>query len=562
MNENTPINGQQPDERQQMQPERQMMFNDTQRQYNAFVPGQNCGQAVYAAGNAQFIAPPKEATVFTRAEKIFAVAAAGLSFMFVHFVLWNTSGFFTTLFYMLLFIAVSVFLHKTGHTFKVSHKVWLSVMMIFSAVFSVTANEFIKGLDVVFLILGGAYLVYSVTVGKEMFGRFAPFEFLKCTFENPLSHFGKEYSAVNSMVKTSKTGTNFKAVFLGLTFAVPLTAVVAFLLMSADKGVEKMLGSLADMVNIDNVFSLICQLAVALPVSGYLFGMLYSHTHPEKTSALNEDDCELKIRKMRLVTNIAVYSAVTPICLLYVLFFISQAKYFLSAFNNTLPENYSYAEYARRGFFELFAIMLINAGVIFFISFFSKKTGEEKPVTLKIYSVVISVFTLLISATAISKMVMYISNYGLTQLRVYTTWFMILTAFIFVFIIIRQFNKNFPAVRAAAVTFTLMFTVLCFSRPDAVIARYNMENCSDTITFRDIEEMNDLSADAAAVITEPKYRSLVNRKYEDSAMYKRKIYTDRQTGTQFLKNRDENKLGRSPYNDFNLSALKLRENIS
>ena len=553
MNDNTPTNGQ--------QPEKQMIFNETQRNFQAFENNCCYGQAVYAAGNAQFNACPKETVTFSRTEKVFAFAAAGLAFMFVHFVLWNTSGFFTTLFYLLLFLAVSAFLHKTGHTFRASHKVWLAVMLIFSGTFSVTANELIKGLDVVFLILGSAYLVYSVTTGKEMFGRFAPFEFVKCTLENPLSHFGKEYSAVNSSVKSSKTGTNFKAIFLGLTFAVPLTVVVAVLLMSADKGVENMLSSFARMVNIDNAFSLICQLAVALPVSGYIFGMLYSHTHPEKTSALNEDVCEQKIRKMRLVTNIAVYSAVTPICLLYVLFFISQATYFLSAFNNTLPKNYSYAEYARRGFFELFAIMLINAGVIFFINFFSKKTGEEKPVTLKIYSVVISVFTLLISATAISKMVMYIGNYGLTQLRVYTTWFMILTALIFVFIIIRQFNRSFPIVRAAAVTFTLMFAVLCFSRPDAVIARYNMENCYDTITFRDIVEMTDLSADAAAVITETQYRGLIDQKYGAGKTDRDKNYSEHQTGSEYLISRAEKKLDRSPYNDLNLSALKVRENI-
>ncbi|WP_051588804.1 DUF4173 domain-containing protein [Ruminococcus sp. NK3A76] len=561
MFENTPDNGQQPNNGQNTQPENQANANVQQGQYSNLIPGYNYGQAVYAAGNAQYTAKPQEQVVFSRPEKIFAFASAGLSFMFVHFVLWNTSGFFTTMFYMMLFTAISVFLKKTGHTFKASHKVWLAVMMIFSAAFSVTANEFIKGLDVVFLILGGAYLVYSVTTGNEMFGRFAPFEFFKCTLENPFSHFGKEFNALNSSVKATKTGTNFKAIFLGLMFAVPLTVVVAVLLMSADKGVENMLGSIAKMVNVNNAFSLAWKTAVTVPVSGYLFGMLYSHTHPEKTPALSEDACETKIRKIRLVTNIAVYSAVTPICLLYVMFFISQANYFLSAFNNTLPKNYSYAEYARRGFFELFAIMLINAGVIFFINFFAKKTGEEKPLTLKVYSVVISVFTLLISATAISKMVMYISNYGLTQLRVYTTWFMILTAFIFVFIIIRQFRSSFPIVRAAAVTFTLMFTVLCFSRPDAVIARYNLENCQNTINFRDIVEMTDLSADAAAVITEPQYRELINRKYDDINADKKKIYSNHKTGCEFLADRAETKLDRSAYNSFNLSALKVRSNI-
>ena len=551
MNENTPMNGQ-----QAPQPAHNPN-NMNEQPYNFYYNS----QALYNTGYAQYQAKPKEETVFSKPEKIFAFAAAGLSFLFVHFVLWHTPGFFTTAFYLLLFTAVSVYLKKTGHSFKSSHKVWLITLMVFSTVFSITANSFIKVLDVIFLMLGGAYLVYCVTSDRTMFGRFMPYEFIKCTLENPFTHFGKEYSAVNSSVKSSKTGTNFKAVFLGLIVAVPLTVVVGALLMSADRGVEEMLSSLTSMLNISNVFSLIYQLAVTLPVSGYLFGLLYSHTHPEKISALDDDECTKKIKNMRKITNIAVYSAVTPICILYILFFISQANYFLSAFNNTLPENYSYAEYARRGFFELFAIMLINAGVILFINLFSKKTGEEKPAALRSYTIVISVFTLLITATAISKMVMYIDNYGLTQLRVYTTWFMILTAILFVYVIIRQFSKNFPFMRAAAVTFTLMFTVLCFSRPDAVIARYNMENCTDTMTYRDIEEMNALSSDASAVITEHKYRTVINKKYLEISHYRDDYNDTLKSGYEVICERAERDLDQSPYYDYNISALTVRANL-
>lgn len=515
-----------------------------------------CGQG--AAAYPQMLPKIGEETVFTKTERILAFAAAGLAFLFVHFVLWHTAGFFTTMFYIALFTAVIVFLRKSGCTFKGSHKVWVGVMFLFSAVFSLTANETIKLLDVIFLQIGGAYLVYAVTSQSGMFGRFAIFELLKCVFENPFAHFGKEYSAVNSTFKGSRTGSNIKAVVGGSLLAVPLTLIVAGLLMSADEGVAQMLGSLAETVSVDNLFSLVGQIAVTFPVAGYLFGLLYSHTHRDKIRALNEEDCEARCRVTRVVANTAVYTAVTPICILYVMFFISQANYFLSAFLGSLPENYSYAEYARRGFFELFAIELINGGVIFFINFFAKKTGEEKPFTLKLYSVVISVFTLLITSTAISKMVMYIQNFGLTQLRVYTTWFMTLTAVMFVYVIIRQFKRSFPFMKAAAATFTLMFALLCFSRPDAVIARYNMEFCAEQLTYRDIMEMNELSADASAVLLEPKYRAIEDVKFEDMGY----LQEDRGSGYEYLRTRTEDRLSRSPYNEYNISAVMIRARLS
>ena len=537
MNENNPINGQQP------------------------IPQPAptaCGMPYVPYTQ---MAKPKINIEFSKAEKALAFVSAGLAFLFVNYVLCNAQGFFTTAFYILLFSVVLVYLKKKGYGFKASHKLWAAAMFIFSTVFSLTANQLIKELDSVFLILGGAYMVYTVTADKPMFGRFTPYEMMKCTLENPFSNFGREYCAVNSSMKSSRAGKNFKAILGGLLLAAPLTVIVAALLMSADKGVEEMLSSLAYAVNVNNVFTIIFRIAIAIPISGYIFGLIFSHTHPELIKALDEEGCANSVRGMRIVANAAVYIAVTPICILYVMFFISQVNYFTSAFMGTLPENYSYAEYARRGFFELFAIELINAGVIFFINFFSKNTGEEKPFTLKLYSVVISVFTLLITATAISKMVMYINNYGLTQLRVYTTWFMVLTAMMFVYVIIRQFNRNFPFMRAAAVTFTLMFTLLCFSRPDAVIARYNMENCADTLTFRDITEMSDLSSDAAAVITEKQYRELINSKYFDNNAMRDNFCEEGMTGYEYICERARNDLNRSVYNDYNISAIKLRSQI-
>ncbi|SFD12377.1 DUF4153 domain-containing protein [Ruminococcus albus] len=504
----------------------------------------------------------KEQIEFTKGEKTLALTVFAIAYGVVQFAIWNTSGFFTTGISLLLIAVIIGYLKKTGHKFMISHKLWTAVMIAFSTVFSLTANSFIKTLDMVFLLLAGTYLVYGVCSGKGLFGRFSAFELLKSSIENPICHSGKEFSAVKSSINVKDSGAKIKAIIGGLILAVPLTLIVGGLLMSADAGVESILLRLTGTVAVYNFFEVIWKIVLATPIATYLFGVLYSHTHPEKINALNEENCTSFIRKLRFVSNTAVYTSVTPICLLYVLFFISQANYFLSAFSNILPADYSYAEYARRGFFELFAIELINAGVIFAINFFSKKAGEEKPRALKFYTLMISIFTLLITATAISKMVLYIQNYGLTQLRVYTTWFMVLTAMIFVYVIIRQFKTNFPFMRSAAVTFTLMFGLLCFSRPDAVIARYNMEYCSEQLTFTDIKEMCDLSSDASAVITEDQYKQLIEDKYMNDNSHKEYLYNNRTTGEEYIRNRVSNMLDKSVYNYFNISAIKLKGQIS
>ena len=133
----------------------------------------------------EYVQPIKKEINFSGAERIMAFVTAVLAFFFVHLVLWNISGFFTTLFYIAVITAVVVFLRKNGCVFSGFHKAFAAVLYLFSFVFSITANGFIKGLDVIFLFAGGAYFVYSVCSATEIFGRFMPFEMLKCLLEYP-----------------------------------------------------------------------------------------------------------------------------------------------------------------------------------------------------------------------------------------------------------------------------------------------------------------------------------------------------------------------------------------
>ena len=182
------------------------------------------------------------------------------------------------------------------------------------------------------------------------------------------------------------------------------------------------------------------------------------------------------------------------------LFFISQASYFLSAFAGNLPDGYTYADYARQGFFELFAVALINLGVLCIMSLFSKKAGREKTKALKFYSIIISVFTIILIATAMSKMVMYIDNYGLTKLRLYTSWFMVLLALTFVMVIIKQFKFDMQFAKHFSIMFTIMFAILCFSRTEAIIARYNIKMYnSGYLDELDIHAILEMSDDALLV---------------------------------------------------------------
>ena len=58
-------------------------------------------------------------------------------------------------------------------------------------------------------------------------------------------------------------------------------------------------------------------------VHDYLFGMIYSNVSREGLNVLDEEYCKSSIADMRFMNNLIIYTAVTPLCFLYVLFFIS-----------------------------------------------------------------------------------------------------------------------------------------------------------------------------------------------------------------------------------------------
>ncbi len=263
------------------------------------------------------------------------------------------------------------------------------------------------------------------------------------------------------------------------------------------------------------------QLAFALPLSLYGFGLIYRCAFRKDIRELTDEECADKVWRKRIVSNLIFYTAAAPVLLLYVMFFVSQANYFLSAFMGKLPEGFSYAEYARKGFFELCWIVVINLGIMIIMNLHSKNSGEEKTVMLKIYNMIFCIFTLILIATAVSKMVMYIDAYGLTVMRVYTTWFMILCAYIFLLTIIKQFRPDMHLAKHITIGFTLMFAFLCFSRPESLIVKYNHmmgKVTADELADSGIYEMSDdglLAAVNEGLMQSDEARERSSKKHSD-----------------------------------------------
>ena len=83
--------------------------------------------------------------------------------------------------------------------------------------------------------------------------------------------------------------------------------------------------------------------------------------------------------------------------------------------------------------------------------------------------------TLVLIGTAMSKMALYIKEYGLTQKRVLSSWFMVLLTFVFILIILSQFISKIKLISTCTAVVIVMTALLGLSNYKTLIADYNVE---------------------------------------------------------------------------------------
>ncbi len=124
---------------------------------------------------------------------------------------------------------------------------------------------------------------------------------------------------------------------------------------------------------------------------------------------------------MRKVPALVLTVILGAFAILYLLFFVIQGSYLFGAFTRTLPEGFTVSQYARQGFFELCKIMVLNFVLIWLVVRSGIEDIRNNRTTMIMCSMLLAE-SLLFSVTAFSKLILYISCFGFTPLRLQSTW--------------------------------------------------------------------------------------------------------------------------------------------
>lgn len=411
---------------------------------------------------------------FLRFDRLFAVIAFALGYVYAEYGFLISSGFAPASFWLGFTLMLFAYASVTKTKISASGYSTLALAAVFSIGFVFCSSP----LPALCCTLAAfACIMYSMLTvnGKnnDFLGGRITFDMLKSVFSIPFAALGAVWYALFERRKTGKRSALAGKIILGLLLAIIPTAMVLILLRSADAAFSSMTDSLFD-INVGDAFDFVGSFILGIPVAMYVFASVWGSKHRPKDELYDDEHCDRITNRTRIIPSVTVYTAVIPLIIVYVLFFVSQSAYFLSALSNLLPENYTYAEYARSGFFELCGVAVINFIIICAVTLFTKKETEKEPALARILKGIICIFTEVLIAIDIAKMSMYIREYGLTQKRVYTTLFMILLAVIFLAVLAKQLLGKIKITAFCVVSVLVFCGIMVFGRTDAFIAKYNV----------------------------------------------------------------------------------------
>ena len=280
-----------------------------------------------------------------------------------------------------------------------------------------------------------------------------------------------------------------RAAALGGAIAFPLLVVFGGLFASADAVFHD---AVAGLLNVD--FGALASHTVtfglvAAVTAGYFRGALLRAAPQGPLQETNG----LALRAVPVVT------ALVLVDLLFLGFVAIQVRYL---FGGAHIVGLTYAEYARRGFFELVTVSALVLPVLLGGDWLLRNAPHGHQRVFRVVAGVLLGLLAVVMASALRRMRLYVAEYGLSEIRLYSTAFMIYLAVAFAWFAwtaLRGERRRFAF--GALVQGFATLGVLHLVNPDALIVRTNLARPVSERPF-DGWYAASLSADAVPVLLE------------------------------------------------------------
>lgn len=304
----------------------------------------------------------------------------------------------------------------------------------------------------------------------------------------PLNYIGDVIRAVlkefNPKEKDEQIGEKKEKnnIFKAVCFTGIIALIVIGLLCSADNEFAKIFSTIFKDINIFNVSELTGRIIIIIIAFFYFAGFFMNML--DKENGLKEFEKDEKAEKKESYT---IRMMITVLNLVYLVFCFTQIKVLFT------EQNIKYSEFARKGFFQLMIVSLINIVMILKANNKNLRENEKQDKYKKTMCIVMVIFTLVIIISAFARMTLYQQNYGYTRLRVLVDYTLITEIILLIPTIIYILKNKIDLIKTYFVIIITMYCLVNFINIDKIIMKNNFNRYKETgyIDLNYIMEMNN-----------------------------------------------------------------------
>ncbi len=373
---------------------------------------------------------------------------------------------------------------------------WLTPVILFFAVMVfVRANQFLAFMNIVTVIFLLGLVARLAHKPAVRLGQFEIPEYLNVP-KNAVVNFARGFMGfwrrLLSERKFSARTESYTPIIRGIILSVPILVVFLLLLSNADMVFSKYLSSIFSFKVSPELISR--SLLIGFVASTFIgaFAYVFMPERPEST--------ELAEHKRSLgATEAAIILG--SVSALFLTFVMIQLTYLFGGSDHIMSTGFTYAEYARKGFFELIAVAAISLLLVGVVKRLTRFRTQSQLTAFKWLSSILVAEVLIIMFSAHMRLNLYEGAYGFTTLRLYSHLFIIWLAYAFAQLMYNTI-RNRPSKNYALQLFVsglVFFAVINLINPDNFIARRNIERFNSTGKI-DVYHLSNLSQDAVPAI--------------------------------------------------------------
>ncbi|MEA2015314.1 MAG: DUF4173 domain-containing protein [Actinomycetota bacterium] len=374
---------------------------------------------------------------------------------------------------------------------KLKNIMWLFSIPVLSlaSTFFIYSNQVLKILN--FLIIPILIIILSILVTDINKSNWPDIRFIGDIIKRifvPLGFIHKPFQALSRMEAPGSKENRSKIlpkILLGILISVPILAIIIWLLSSADIIFKDLFLNIPVSKIIKHFFVIII---VSIYATCFVWALIkaFNEMKQEKYS---------KIKWKLFFDPVILLTILVLVNVIYAIFSIIQFTYLFGGNSFVLPSSYTYAEYARKGFFELIVVSIINFGILIFSKTFVKKDNKKAFTIIRVFLTLLVIFTLILIVSAFYRMLVYEQAYGFTYLRIFVQAFMIMLFFLSISNIIYTWKPNFPVIKYYFIISLTIYVIMNFANVDAIIAENNIDRYFKSGQI-DTGYLKDLSYDA------------------------------------------------------------------